>query len=89
MALSDTVVVSMVSSTCVVAGVGLTAEVFEVAAGCADDAGRDAAASMIASSLGAATVVVPSSVRPAMTIDAPFASVTVTADCASEVSDAV
>ena len=88
-ALSDTVVVSIVSLTAVVAAAGLTTSVSKPPPMALAIVADTLPASTIASSPGAGTLTLPLLAPAAMVIVAPLLSVTVTADCAALVSDAV
>jgi hypothetical protein len=88
-ALSDTVVVLMVSLTAVVAAAGLTARFSKLPPLALLIVVDTVPASTIASSLGAATLALPLLAPAAMLIVAPLDSVTVTGVCAAAVSDAV
>src|ERR1041385_4663834 len=88
-AVSDTVVVSIVSLTAVVAAAGLTTSDSKLPPTADVIAVDTLPASTIVSSLGAATLTVPLLAPAAIVIVAPLPSVTVTAVCAALVNDAV
>src|SRR5688572_19971740 len=89
LALNDTVVVSIVSVMVVVATAGLTVNASKLPPAALLIVADTLPASTITSSLGAGTLTVPLLVPAAMLIVAPLESVTLTADCATLVSDAV
>ena len=89
LAVSDTVVVSMVSVTAVVAAAGLTASASKLPPVAAVIVADTLPASTYTSSLGAATLTVPELAPAAIVIVAPLLSVTVTGDCAVLFNDAV
>src|SRR5262245_28378378 len=88
-AVRDTVVVSIVSVTAVVAAAGLTASCSKPPPVAVLIVADTLPASTITSSAGAGTLTMPLLALAAITIDAPLLSVTVTGVCAGAVSDAV
>ena len=89
LAVSDTVVVSIVSAIAVLAAVGSMASASKLPPAAVLIVADTLPASMNASSLGAATLTLPLLAPAAMVITAPLDSVTLTAVCAGAVSDAV
>ena len=88
-AVSDTVVVSMVSVIAVVAAAGSTSNDSKLPPDAALMVADTLPASTYTSSPGAGTLTVPELAPAAMVMVAPLESVTLTADCAAPVSDAV
>ena len=89
MAVSETVVVSVVSVTAVVAAVELIASASKLPPLALLIVADTLPASTYTSSPGAATLMLPVLAPAAMVILAPLDNVTVTAVCAADVSDAV
>ena len=88
-ATSDTVVLSTVSVTAVVAAAPLTTRLSKLPPLALAIVADTLPVSMYTSSLGAGTLTVPVLAPAAMTMVAPLLSTTVTALCATLVSDAV
>src|SRR5688500_9210937 len=89
LALNDTVVVSIVSEIVVVAAAGFTTSDSKLPPDALLIVADTLPASTITSSLGALTLTVPLLEPAAIVIVAPLLKFTVTADCATLVSDAV